>query len=450
MSAQLVVVGFDEIVARKYLPCIAAAVDAGHLCSYSIIDLDSQREVIAARLREVSLAPRHVHYLPTPGPGQVVPEDQIREAFARVTDSSAPVRAYIATEVRAHETYLRFCIENGIDSLVEKPVIAPLQAGRFAPALITPAMTALIAAAGRSGGARHSVMTLSRYHRVYNDRVLSGLAERVSAWRAPVTSLHLRCAGGVWNRQEEYETREDHPYKHGYGMMLHGAYHYIDLVVQALLLNRIALPQRRFRFEVSAFAATPTDQHLRIPFAAAAHIADSADRWPDPPASNPFGETDVTAVFRLTDAESGRTLTVGTLAFEQTTPSVRNWVEFPAGTYNKNGRTSAVDFEAGLSSVYSSHVHCYDIPHGDPDKIDAFARITTRTNAALHPGEQYVGTEEHHGVFHSDSNRALMTEWLRGSESRSLLADHLRPMQVTEAILAAAATPGATAAIDDF
>ncbi|NNH71018.1 hypothetical protein HLB23_14285 [Nocardia uniformis] len=450
MSAQLVVVGFDEIVAHKYMPCIAAAINAGYLSSYSIIDLESERGVIAARLREVPLAPRHIYYLPNPSPAQDLPEGRIREAFARVTDPSGPIRAYIATEVKAHESYLRFCVENRIDSLVEKPVIAPLQGGRFAPTLITPTMTALIGAARRRTGSRHSVMTLSRYHRVYNDRVLAGIADRVSAWRSPVTSLHLRCAGGVWNRQEEYETREDHPYKHGYGMMLHGAYHYIDLVVQALRINRVALPSTRFRFQVAAFAASPADQHLRIPATAAAQIADSIDRWPDSRTAARFGETDVTAIFRLIDADSGRTLTVGTLAFEQTTPSVRNWTEFPAGTYNKNGRTSAVDFEVGLSTVFSSHVHCYDIPRGDPDKIDAFARITTRANAALHPGESYVATEEHHGVFHSDSNRALMSEWLRGTETRSLLADHLLPMQVTEAILAAAVTPGVTATIDDF
>lgn len=450
MSAQLVVVGFDEIVARKYLPCIVDAIDSGRLWSYSIIDLESERRQIEARLREVPVAPKHVYYMSDPSPDHIVPAARIREAFAHVTEPSTPARAYIATEVKAHEPYLRYCVENGIDSLVEKPVIAPLHAGRFAPAQITPIMTELIDTARRKPRSRHSVMTLSRYHRIYNDLVLAGLTDRVRVRQAPVTSLHLRCAGGVWNRQDEYETRDDHPYKFGYGMMLHGAYHYVDLAVQALLLNRIALPDNRFRFEVSAFAATPADQHPRIPQPAAAQLADNIDRWPDRRAFTPFGETDVTAMFRLLDADSGRTLTIGTLAFEQTTPSVRNWIEFPAGTYNKNGRTSAVDFEVGLSTLFSTHVHCYDLPHGDPDKIDAYARITTRANAALHDDESYVTTEEHDGLFHSDSNRALMTHWLHGTETRSMLADHLLPMRVTEAILTAAATPGATATIDDF
>ncbi|MET7769075.1 hypothetical protein [Nocardia sp. NPDC005366] len=449
MSTQLVVVGFDEIVARKYLPCLISAINEGHLSSYSIIDLESEREVISARLRGVPIAPRHVHYLPNPCAGQSVSQDLVAEAFGRVTDGSAPIRAYIATEVKAHESYLRFCVDNGIGSLVEKPVLAPLRDGRFEAPLITPIMRSLIASAARKPEVRHSVMTLSRYHRVYNDRVIAELAKRVRAWQAPVTSLHLRCAGGVWNRQEEYEFRDDHPYKFGYGMMMHGAYHYIDLVVQAIQLNRTALPDHRLRFQVGAITASPADQHLRIPISAAARIGDSEDRWPDSqvPAQH-FGETDVTAMVRLVDTQSGRTVTMGTLAFEQTTPSVRNWTSLPAGTYNKNGRTSSVDFEVGLSTLFSAHTHCYDIPTSDPDKIDAFARITTRANATLYPGEDYVTTEEHHGVFHSDSNRALMTAWLRGSETRSLLADHLLPMQLIEAILIAAANPGRLASVD--
>jgi len=442
------VVGFDEIVARKYLPCIVSAIDEGYLSSYSIIDLESEREVISARLWGVPIAPRHVHYLPNPAAGQTVSQDRVAEAFGRVTDCSAPVRAYIATEVKAHENYLRFCVDHGIDSLVEKPVLAPLRHGRFEVALITPIMRSLITSAARKPEVRHSVMTLSRYHRVYNDRVIAELAKRVEAWQAPVTSLHLRCAGGVWNRQEEYEFRDDHPYKFGYGMMMHGAYHYIDLVVQAIQLNRTALPGHRLRFQVGAFAASPAYQQLRIPLSAAARIGDSEDRWPNLQVARRFGETDVTAVVRLVDTESGRTVTMGTLAFEQTTPSVRNWTRLPTRTYNKNGRTSSVDFEVGLSTLFSAHTHCYDIPTSDPDKIDAFARITTRANATLYPGEDYVATEEHHGVFHSDSNRALMTAWLQGRETRSLLADHLLPMQMTEAILTAAANPGRLAAVD--
>jgi hypothetical protein len=136
------------------------------------------------------------------------------------------------------------------------------------------------------------------------------------------------------------------------------------------------------------------------------------------------------------------------LSFEQTTPSIRDWAELPDGLYNVNGRTSSVDMEAQLSTLFSTHVHCYDIPRGvSADGIDAFARVITRANAALLPDEQYVSEESFDGLFHSDSNRRLMEHWLRGSEQRSSLASHLRPMQVTEALASSVLTPGRLVAV---
>lgn len=448
----LVVVGFDEIVANKYLPCIREAIEAGHVDSYSVIDLESERSTIEERIQGVALKPREVVYLPGSGAAtQQTQPELIGAALRQLRLPDLPMKVYIATEVRAHEAYLRYCVENGIDSLVEKPVLAPLVDGRFAPSRITEVMQELIAQAGRTG-AKHSVMTLSRYHRIYNGELLRSLEERVRDWQAPVTSFHLRAAGGVWNLQHEYESRDDHPYRYGYGMVMHGAYHYIDLAVQCLSLNKLVFPDRRFRLEVSSFGAFPTDQHLRIPNPAASRFEDGHSRWPDAASlAHFFGETDITATFRLVDVASDRTLTVGTLSFEQTTPSIRSWQDLPDDVYNKNGRTSSVDLEAQLSTLYSAHVHCYDVPRGqNADKIDAFARLTTRANASLLPEERYTSVKMFDGLFHSDSNRQLMENWLRGIENRSSLSAHLLPMKVTEALASSLRTPGRAVEIAEF
>ncbi|MER0447114.1 hypothetical protein ABR738_21550 [Streptomyces sp. Edi4] len=442
-------VGFDEIVANKYLPCIRDAINSGHIDSYSIIDLESQRTEIEMRIQAASVKPSGVVYLPNSGDRvQETPQEVIAAAVQRLRVPDVPTKVYIATEVRAHEAYLRFCVENHIDSLVEKPVLAPLVDGRFKPSYITKAMEELIGISAGSS-AKHSVMTLSRYHQIYNQQVIAPLRARMERWEAPLTSFHLRAAGGVWNLQREFESRNDHPYKHGYGMMMHGAYHYVDLATQILSLNAEVFPERQLKLEISAFGAFPIDQHQRISQPIAGRFQDEGARWSaDSDASFRFGETDVTSTFRLVDTATGRTVSLGTLSFEQTTPSIRDWDELPQGLYNVNGRTSSVDLEAQLSTLFSTHVHCYDIPRGvSADGIDAFARITTRANAALLHDEQYVSEESFDGLFHSDSNRQLMEHWLRGSEHRSSLASHLRPMQVTEALASSVLTPGRLATV---
>lgn len=447
----LAVVGFDEIVARKYLPCIEVAVRAGHLDAYSIVDLESARAEIDERVASVSFKPREVVYLPGSSPQRpsLVQSEVITEAINGIRARSGPLMVYIATEVQAHEAYLRYCVENDVDSLVEKPVLAPMADGRFAPSHISKIMEDLVGASYGSP-ARHSVMSLSRYHPIYNEKAVDALRDRMTQWRAPLTSFHLRAAGGVWNLQREYETRDDHPYKYGYGMLMHGAYHYVDLAVQFLSLNSLVFPDRRFKLEVSSFGAFPVDQHARIPAPSAKEFDDDSPRWSVGASENQrFGETDITSTFRLVDADSARTLTLGTLSFEQTTPSVRSWKDLPPNLYNKNGRTSGVEIEAQLSTLFSTHVHCFDVPQdANPDKVDAFARITTRANASLLPGERYVSTETFNGVFHSDSNRRLMENWLQGTETRSLLADHVMPMKLTEALARSLRNPGWPVSID--
>lgn len=447
---QLVVVGFDDIVANKYMPVIRAAIADGDLDSWSMVDLESEREVIEARLVGVDPQPRMKLFVASDRGDAARALETARSALGLLRVPGLPMKVYIATEVGAHEQYLRRCVEEGIDSLVEKPVLAPMIGDAFEPSLISPTMAELIAAA-RCRKANHSVMTLSRYHSIYNDRIIRPLRERMLAWKSPLTSLHLRASGGVWNLEHEFVTRDDHPYRYGYGMLMDGSYHYVDLAAQVLSLNKLLFRDRRLRLQVCSFGAYPADQWQRLSRPATEMLGGDFRCAVLAREPHRYGETDITATFRLVDAESGATIALGTLSFEQTTPSIRNWGSFPDGVYNKNGRTSSVDLEAQLSTLYSIHTTCYDVPRGpDPDEIGAVAEILTRANASLLTDDAYVARESHDGLFHSDSNRALMQAWLRGTETRSRLQDHFLPMRITEALALSLHIPGQTVEIDGF
>ncbi|MGW0329061.1 hypothetical protein [Nocardia sp. NPDC003183] len=447
---QLVVIGYDEIVRNKYMPVIRDAIAEGHLDSWSLIDLESEREVIEARLVGADPQPRTKFFVQSDRGDPALALETAQTALRFLRLPGLPMLAYIATEVGSHEQYLRRCVAEGINSLVEKPVLAPMIDGAFEPALISTTMAELIAdASGRT--ARHSVMTLSRYHSIYNDRLIQPLRDRMLAWKAPLTSFHLRAAGGVWNLSHEFVTRDDHPYRHGYGMLMHGSYHYVDLAVQVLALNKLLFRGRPLRLQVCSFGAFPADQDQRVSARATKMLGGHSKCAALAREPRRYGETDITSTFRLIDAETDTTITLGTLSFEQTTPSIRSWRAFPDGMYNKNGRTSSVDLEAQLSTLYSVHVHCYDVPRGpDADKIGAVAEILTRANASLLTDDEYVSRETFDGLFHSDSNRALMQNWLRGTETRSRLQDHYLPMRVTEALALSLRIPGQIVEVDGF
>lgn len=445
-SYHLLIIGFDEIVANKYLIEIQKAAQAGYVAGYSVVDLESQSGVISSRIENLEVKPDVIHYLKDDN------EATIQESFASFfndfRENHCRVRAYIATEVRAHEFYLRFFSERSIPALVEKPVLAPVVSEKFRPDLLSSIFSDIVDLTGKSNNS-YSVMTLSRYHKIYNERYIDQLEKIVDSWNAPVTSLHLRHSGGVWNRQGEYDWREDHPYKYGYGMMMHGAYHYMDLAAQILSLNRRILGDMPLRFFTRAYCAYPMDQWGRIPEKASAMVNDKNPFWASAhPSPHIFGETDLVATFRVISVPDNRVITLGSMAFEQTTPSIRSWGDFPEDLYNKNGRASMVDIEAQLSVLHASHVRVYDVPIAGAvtseipkvDRIDAFARIERRSNGALDSSLPFLERETHGGLFHSDSNRELMRQWLEDRERRSNLASHKMTVSLTQALLESALT----------
>lgn len=446
----LVVIGFDDIVSDKYISCIAHAIEAQAIDGYSIVDLASERATIEQRVAKLSLKPENIYYLPDPRRNGQWADIADFEPIVRELTATRTIKVYIATELKAHLAYLTYCIEHSIDSLVEKPIFGPLRDGQFEPTLIEPTMQSLIA---QVGDAKHSVMTLSRYHHVYNETVIEPLKAKMLELNAPLTSYHFRTAGGVWNLHREYESREDHPYKYGYGMLMHGGYHYIDLSVQFLLLNKLIYPTETFTLTVSSFAAYPKDQNDRISKTYSAAFEDDCPHWADADSHvTRFGETDITTTFCLTNKRTGNVLTLGTLSFEQTTPSIRAWKDIPPDTYNKNGRASNVDLEAQLSVLHSVNVQCFDVPtkttDGELPHMDAFARVSTRTNASLLTNDAYTTEQTFTGLFHSDSNRALMTAWLLNQESRSQFTQHFPVMRTIQALAESIKHPGQPVTFD--
>jgi hypothetical protein len=101
--------------------------------------------------------------------------------------------------------------------------------------------------------------------------------------------------------------------------------------------------------------------------------------------------------------------------------------------------------EAQLSTLYAVNVQCFDVPIRnlkEVERIDAFARVSTRSNASLLPNEEYNTSKTFSGLFHSDSNRELMLRWLLDKEEKSQLRDHLLTMRLTQAMATSIQHPG--------
>ena len=451
----LVIIGFDDIVADKYMVPIDKAIKAGKIDGYSIFDLLSEKKEILKRIDKVNVKPEYIYFLNnqyTEDNNWANPKE-FGPLLQKILREKGKIKVYIATELKAHEAYLRYCIENEIPSLTEKPIFAPIVENRFKPELIDEILYELLEKSNKSD-VKHSIMTLSRYHNIYNKIVLNELKDKVIKYQAPITSFHFKHAGGVWNFHSEYETRDDHPYKQGYGMLMHGGYHYIDLVAQFLELNKLIFPNDEFEMGISSFAAYPSDQNDRISKKISSKLEDNCPSWASEGQNKvKYGETDITSTFYLKNLTTDRVITLGTLAFEQTTPSIRTWKTIPDSIYNKNGRISNVDFEAQLSTLHTVNVQCFDVPiqgNNEVDRIDACAKISTRSNGSLLQELEYNTSDTYTGLFHSDSNRELMTNWLMDTENISLLNNHVTTMLLSQALAISIKKPGESLKFNPF
>lgn len=447
----LIIIGFDEIVVNKYLMCVNKAIIEGKIVGYSIIELESEKENIEKRVNTAEIKPDNIYYLKE----SIVDEKKSTEEFApvihKIQEKYKRIKIYIATEIKCHERYLRYCVENGISCLVEKPIFLPQKDGKFCPEEIESKMNYYIKKA-KENKCDVSVMTLSRYHEIYTDALLKMIKEKMIKYKAPLTSFHIKHAGGVWNLHKEFLTREDHPYKYGYGMLMHGAYHYIDMTIQYLLLNKIIFPNKEFEMLVSSFAAYPQDQNDRISKIYSEKLDDNCPEWwRNEGTKFEYGETDITTTYCLRDKKTKRVITLGTISLEQTTPSVRTWKEIPDGLYNKNGRTSNVDLEIQLGTLFSASAKCYKVPLGDGKPVERLPikpHIITRANAALLPEEEYETKIIYPEVYNSDSNKKIMNNWINGTEQRSTLEDHLPVMKLLQALEISLKKQGETVSFD--
>lgn len=158
---------------------------------------------------------------------------------------------------------------------------------------------------------------------------------------------------------DEFFTRENHPHKYGYGVLLHSGYHYIDLFMSFMMLNETLFPG--FQEEVELFVL-PTQPHQLLPMFTNAFYTKflKTDRFADyftPQKLDQmryFGETEVLIMGRFKRGEG--VLTNFSLKLLDTTVSKRSWHQLPADTYRSNGRMRQENLICHMGPLCSLYV----------------------------------------------------------------------------------------------
>ncbi len=438
----LLLVGVGPHAHYKHLPLIHKAIRTGFAKSYSILELETARPRLEELVRTLDLKPERIVYIPDHRAGGEWYTSHSDAALEELCRERPSLKVMICTEPKAHFSYLRWCLSNGRDCLVDKPITLPMTSGPegavIDPRRMTAELRELIGLidpnSARPGGC--SVMTPRRYHHVYET------VRRYAGWLVrhlgvPITYVSIYHGEGVWNTPTEYLEREDHPYKYGYGKLLHSGYHYVDILARLLDLNAPVAGETVL--DLASRVARPGDQQSQM--AAAYGRMDGAVPVA-PAAGHPFGETDFVSAFATRRKATGEVVTLGNLALLQTTPSLRNWWRLPGDVYNKTGRFGVEDIRLNFGFLASLSVRILKVPvevdgrHATfRDELD----ITVWRNGNLlktpfldHRSSQSAQTYLEAGRWR------LFRSWLEGRETKSRIEQHLRSVELLEALLLSA------------
>jgi hypothetical protein len=442
---KIVLAGLGPHARRIYYPLLTRQAAEGRVELAMLIELEDQRAATQEFLRGQQLVPGTVVFLPsdtrTGGQG-------LARALDRLPLDPEAWGCVISTEPKAHHTYGMWALARGMHVLMDKPISAfDLTACEPESALDLVDEYFQLKQAADQAGLTFVVQTQRRAHLGY-ELIHEYLQNFVQAFSVPVTFLDIYHADGMWNMPDEYLSRENHPYKYGYGKLMHSGYHFLDLYTWLASVND-ALDHSRGQFLDVEMRHSDARDHLgQMSETSFAKLfpdpaTETAEEWRRSRASvdRRFGETDVFLL--LQTLREDLVVSTASLNLLQTSFSRRAWSALPADTYKGNGRVRHERLTVQVGHLLNLQVHSYQSYEvrdwtknregaGEYDHFD----ISIFRNTALVGGKPHeviaigdasqrtgVGSEGYLG--HNEAARAeLFDDFLNGCGTRSGLAQH--------------------------
>ncbi|EGQ9293875.1 hypothetical protein ACSI5G_003995 [Vibrio vulnificus] len=393
-SVRVVLVGLGPHAKRIYMHYLAAL----GLQPALIIELESQKDCVEKYLDEKGLSADCLYISDSSKYQDTLSQLDAQRVFNEVARLGIS-HAIIATEPKAHLAYIRFFLKSNLMVLCDKPITATkdlatsISSAQKLTRDYDEIKQSIVDAQVES---HHCVIQCQRrWHKgyLYIKRLLQ---QEIAKHSVPITSIELYHCDGMWNMPNEFFLRENHPYKYGYGKLMHSGYHFIDLLCWLLDENNHLDKAKPDNAELYTATTNPYDYMGVVDNDMYKNLL-GTEMYKDIIANRdrckPFGEIDFNAIVQFKKSDS--VVTTATLNLIQNGFSRRSWARLPEDTYKGNGRVRHERINIQLGPLMNIQVHSYQSVEISerrdkfgPGEVEHFD-ISVYRNTELIGGEPY-------------------------------------------------------------
>ncbi|WP_349533767.1 hypothetical protein [Leuconostoc citreum] len=307
--------------------------------------------------------------------------------------------AIISTEPKSHMMYINFSLKYGLKVMADKPLTAPVGTNTLTGAKkVWSDYVTILENYHNSASSRFDVMAQRRGHTGFL-KARDILNEIVRKFNVPITKIKIFHSDGNWVMPNEIISRENHPYKYGYGKLMHSGYHFVDLVPFFMEVNW----KNGFQTPHSNMAVCVYKHSDFLKFYGADFYRklgrefESIDNdiFRQKNIFKNFGEYDVSAMIDYVDKD-GDIMTQVMMEGAQSGFSKRAWFQEPFDTYKGNGRIRHEMVEVAIGPLLNLKIFSYQAKEiaeekdmiNDIGKLDHF-EIDVFRNEKLIGGEAF-------------------------------------------------------------
>lgn len=198
-----------------------------------LIDLKKNQESILEFFKNKKLKPAKTLFLEESYRNAISPQE-IHSLISKEFDLANIDAVLLCTEPKVRKPYALWALQQGFSLFMDKPPCAFPSISKRDTLL---ADYEEIAKAAEDAKA-HVVVSCERRANHGYVWLTDYLSHFIQEEKIPITSVDIHFANGNWVTPQEYFSQEYHPFKYGYGVLLHSGYHYIDLLTTFISLNK--------------------------------------------------------------------------------------------------------------------------------------------------------------------------------------------------------------------